>query len=141
MDNEMIQKAMSAGSPEELLKMALDAGMTGFTEENARAYYSLMHQSGEITDEELENAAGGCKSNKRRVVTLGYICPVNYGGWKCKDCLAPNNVCKCWLQPPELSRKFHASIFAWCADTCSTCAWCSYESGIWYCNNPEANEL
>ena len=140
MNEELLAKAKAAGSPEELIELAKANGKE-MTAEQAASIFNSLKGSGEISDDELEYAAGGCKSNKRRVVTLGYICPVNYGGWKCKDCLAPNNVCQCWLQPPDLSRKFHASIFAWCADTCSTCAWCSYESGVWYCNNPEAKEL
>ena len=60
MNEELLAKAKAAGSPEELLKLAHENGMSYFTEENANAYFNVLHQSGEIADEELENAAGGC---------------------------------------------------------------------------------
>lgn len=141
-NNELLEQAKAAKSPEELLKIAKENGFEDFTEENAKAYYEAMHRSGELSDDELEQAAGGCKKKGRKVVTLGLICPGGLGTWRCKDCLAPNGACHCgWLEPPDLSRKFNASIFAWCADTCSTCAWCSYEGGMWYCNNSYVNNM
>lgn len=140
-DMQIIAKARAAKSPEELLKLAHENGMQEFTEENAKAYYETMHRSGELSDDELEDAAGGCKKNNRRIVTLGLICPGGVACWKCKDCLAPKNACHCgWFTPPDLSYTFNSSIFAWCADTCGTCAWCSYEGGMWYCNNAYVNK-
>ena len=61
MNEEILAKARAAKSPEELLKLAQDNGMSEFNEENAKAYFEVMHHSGELSDDELEQAAGGCK--------------------------------------------------------------------------------
>lgn len=141
MYNELIKKAKSASSTEELLKIAQENGMQEFTEENAKAYFEAMHKSGELSDDELESAAGGCKSNNRRVVTLGYVCPVRFL-WRCKRCLNPQEGCHCgWDLLPETCEAYRASMFPNTLYTCGTCGWCSYESGIWYCNNSEANKF
>lgn len=69
MNDAIFEKARAAKSPEELLKLAQDNGMTDFTEENAEAYFNTLHKSGEISDDELEGAVGGCKVNGKTVVT------------------------------------------------------------------------
>ena len=138
-NNELLEQAKAAQSPEELLKLAHENGMTDFTAENAIEYYAMMHRSGEISDDELENAAGGCKSHNRRIVTTGLICPGNME-WKCEKCLRPVGACGCgWLPVSSISRPFKSSIIPYCSETCGTCAWCSKESGVWYCNNAEVN--
>ncbi len=48
MNEEILAKAREAQSPEELLKLAHENGMTDFTAENAIEYYAMMHRSGEI---------------------------------------------------------------------------------------------
>ena len=61
-NEEMILKAREAKSPDELLKMAHGAGMTDFTDENARVYFNALNQSGEMSDEEIDAAGGGWPS-------------------------------------------------------------------------------
>lgn len=56
--NEMIEKAKSASSVEELMKLAAGEGVA-LTEEEAKQYFDFMHSSRLLTDEELENVAGG----------------------------------------------------------------------------------
>lgn len=55
---EMIEKAKSAKNAEELAKMAKDAGMELSAEEAEKAFAEL-HKSGELSDDELDNVAGG----------------------------------------------------------------------------------
>ena len=56
---ELIEKAKQAKSVEELLALAKENGME-ITEEQANAYYAqLSPKSGELSDEELDNVAGG----------------------------------------------------------------------------------
>ena len=58
MDQEIIAKAREAKSAEELLAMAKenDIELTG---EQAKEYYDRLHASGELSDDELDNVAGG----------------------------------------------------------------------------------
>ena len=56
---ELIEKAKSAKTPEELLALAKENGVE-LTEESAKAYLDLLHpKTGELSDSELDNVAGG----------------------------------------------------------------------------------
>ncbi|MGN1103610.1 MAG: Nif11-like leader peptide family RiPP precursor [Candidatus Coproplasma sp.] len=57
--NELLEKAKTAKSAEELLEMAKAEGVELSEEEAAKAYADL-HKSGELSDDELDNVAGGC---------------------------------------------------------------------------------
>lgn len=56
--NEMIEKAKTAKSAEELLAMA-KAENVELTEEQAEKAFAELHKTGEISDEELDNVSGG----------------------------------------------------------------------------------
>ena len=108
MSEEILAKARKARSPDELFKMVKDSGFDGFTEENARGYFDLLHQSGEIADEVLESAVGGCGGSKRKYAAWWPQVDCNptqrgckagpitmndsafdiwgYTYWKCKEC-------------------------------------------------------
>ena len=60
--NEMIEKAKKAKSAEELLAMA-KAENIELTEEQAAQAFAKMNKNGELSDEELDNVAGGCGGN------------------------------------------------------------------------------
>ena len=62
---EQIKKAKTAKTPEELLKMAEENGIE-LTLEQAKGYYAMLNPtSGALSDEELENVAGGgCEDRK-----------------------------------------------------------------------------
>ena len=59
---EMLEKAKAARSAEELRALAKENDVE-LSEEEAAAYFSRLHSSGELSDEELDNVAGGggCK--------------------------------------------------------------------------------
>lgn len=57
--NEMIEKAKTAKSAEELLELA-KAENINFTPEQADKVYAELHKTGELSDDELDNVAGGC---------------------------------------------------------------------------------
>ena len=57
--DEMLEKAKTAKSAEELLAMAKAENIEMTAEEAAKAYAEL-HKTGELSDEELDNVAGGC---------------------------------------------------------------------------------
>ena len=69
MSEEILAKAKAAKSPEELLKVFRESGIEDFSEESAKMYFDFMHKSGEVSDEEIANAIGGCKVNGKTVVT------------------------------------------------------------------------
>ena len=70
MNNELIAKAKEAKSPEELMALAKENSME-LTEESAKAYFHQLNpKTGELSDDELDNVAGGgCQSNNGRLNT------------------------------------------------------------------------
>ena len=57
---ELIEKAKTAKSAEELLAMA-KAEKVELTEEEAAKAFAELNKTGELSDEELDNVSGGCK--------------------------------------------------------------------------------
>ena len=122
-NKELFAKAKAAETPEALLTLAKENGME-MTEESAEAYYNLLHpQNGEVSDDELDNVAGGgCHNGGKLVVSVMHYCDE----WRCKDdgsqcdidgILVNCNTCRV-------------------AAYCFSCKYCSYEKGLWLCNNP-----
>ena len=56
---ELLEKAKTAKSEEELLAMA-KAEKVELTEEEAAKAFAELHKMGELSDAELDNVAGGC---------------------------------------------------------------------------------
>ncbi len=141
MNNELLNKAKEAKTPEELLKIAQENGMTDFSEENAKVYFDLVNRSGELSDTELENAAGGCKKDGKRVVTLGLECPGYYSNnnnahlWLCKKCKKPDFQCSCYGDISPNAFQFNRK------NQCETCEHCKYVKGLWLCCNDKCNTI
>ena len=123
MNTELIAKAKEAKSPEELMALAKENGME-LTEEAASTYFNQLNpKMGELADDELDNiAGGGCHNGGRLVVSVMHYCDE----WRCKDdgsqcdidgVLVNCNTCKV-------------------AAYCFSCKYCTYEKGLWLCNNP-----
>ena len=123
LNKELLAKAKNAKTPEELIALANENGME-MTEESAEAYYNLLHpQNGEVSDDELDNVAGGgCHNGGKLVVSVMHYCDE----WRCKDdgsqcdidgILVNCNTCRV-------------------AAYCFSCKYCTYEKGLWLCNNP-----
>ena len=55
---EMIEKAKSAKTAEELVEMAKSEGVE-LTDEEAKKTFAELHKTGELADEELDNVSGG----------------------------------------------------------------------------------
>ena len=60
---ELIEKAKTAKSAEELLELA-KAENINFTAEEAAKAFAELNKTGELSDEELDNVAGGCGKEK-----------------------------------------------------------------------------
>ena len=78
-NQELLEKAKQTKSAGELLALAKENGME-MTEEQANVYFAQLHPtSGELSDEELDNVAGGGCSvkvggHKYTVVSSGVSC-------------------------------------------------------------------
>ena len=85
--NEIIEKVKTAKSAEELLAMA-KAENIELTEEEAAKVFEELNKSGELSDEELDNAAGGgCGDSNKSGDTPKY----SVGQRGC-TCVGPNKV-------------------------------------------------
>ena len=121
---ELFEQAKGAKSAEELVSLAKENGME-LTEEEAAAYFAQLNKSGELSDEELDNVAGGgChKKDGRLVVTVWYSC----NDFTCKKCGRKNT-----------GDHFHIidGYRTNYMQQCQFCKYMSYESGLWLCNKP-----
>ena len=121
---ELFEQAKGAKSAEELVSLAKENGME-LTEEEAAAYFAQLNKSGELSDEELDNVAGGGCHNKdgRLVVTVWYSC----NDFTCKKCGRKNT-----------GDHFHIidGYRTNYMQQCQFCKYMSYESGLWLCNKP-----
>ena len=85
--DEMLEKAKTANTAEELLAMA-KAENIDMTEEQAAKAFAELNKAGELSDEELENAAGGgCGDSNKSGDTPKY----SVGQRGC-TCVGPNKV-------------------------------------------------
>ena len=123
LNKELLAKAKNAKTPEELIALANENGME-MTEESAEAYYNLLHpQNGEVSDDELDNVAGGgCHNGGKLVVSVMHYCDE----WRCKD-----DGSQCDIDGIMVN----CNTCRVAAD-CFSCKYCSYEKGLWLCNNP-----
>ena len=121
---ELLEQAKEVKSAEELMSLAKENGME-LTKEEAEAYFAQLNKSGELSDEELDNVAGGGCHNKdgRLVVTVWYNC----SDFTCKKCGRKNT-----------GDHFHIidGYRTNYMQQCQFCKYISYEGGLWLCNKP-----
>ena len=125
-NEELLAKAKEAKTPEELTALAKENSVE-LTEEEARAYFEQLHpKTGELSDDELDNVAGGACHAKdgRLVVACTHLC----NNYRCRSCGG------------KVGRGQHNSNRCVRCDgmaRCATCSLCTYEKGLWLCNHPE----
>lgn len=76
LSEELIAKAKGTKTPEELAALAKESSID-LTEEEAKAYFEQLHpKTGELSDDELDNVAGGGCHTKGGylLTTAGYRC-------------------------------------------------------------------
>ena len=86
---ELIEKVKAAKSPEELLALARENGIANFTGTDAQACFRQKPQTGELSDDELEQAAGG-RSGGQKIINPLHSC----SKWAGCD-LGPKVCCTC----------------------------------------------
>ncbi len=90
-NKELIAKAKECKTAQELLNLAEENGIE-INEEQANSLFAQLNKTGEISEEELENTAGGkcdvfhpqCPKCKQRNLTLIHKGSVEYN--HCKTC-------------------------------------------------------
>lgn len=124
---ELIEKARHASSPEELLALA-KVNEIELSEDEAKGYFEQFNKTGELSDEELDNVAGGgCYNGDRLVVSALNRCEK----WVCKHCgkgyvRDQTHSCSAYKNNPTCFK-----------GKCCDCKNCTYEKGLWLCNHPE----
>ncbi len=120
LNEELLKKAAKAKSAEELRSLAMENGME-LTDAEAAGYFAEIHKEGELSDEELDGVAGGgChRKDGRLVVTVMHNCDL----FTCKQC-------------GKTGVHWHSSSRSNQYPRCDDCKYCTYESGLWLCNNP-----
>ena len=75
MNQELLKKARAAKTPEEIKDIMVSNGIEGFSDETAKKYFDYLNRgSGELSDDELEQAAGGCNTYGHPTVTCDKKC-------------------------------------------------------------------
>lgn len=131
---ELILKAKTAKSEEELLALAKENGME-LSEESVRAYFEQMHKTGELADDELDNVAGGwCYNHGKPVVTV----EEHHDCFECKDCEAKGKDGGFRaVAPMQYAHFCHDLSPSLTRNVCDNCKYIIYERGLWLCNNPK----
>ncbi len=118
MNQELIEKAKIAKSPEEIMKIAEENDIY-MVKEEAESIYKQLHTSGEMSDEELAGAAGGCKgAGGRTIVTSG--CKCFTGKFDAIDLADAGYLGTCWY------------LFSK-GEACGRCKHLEFKNGIGYC--------
>lgn len=137
-NNKMIENAKEAKSVEELLKLAKENGIPMDCEDAKKLFERLHPRQGELSDDELDNVAGGgCgQSNDVKPVNMSDSCP----HYQCDDCMGGLGSHKdyCWYA--EKSKV--VCDMNWAAMFINTCASCVYyvdsNDGTYYgCSCPD----
>ena len=124
LNHELLAKAKAAKSPEELLALAKENNVE-LTDEEAKAYFDQLHpQTGELSDDELDNVAGGaCYARiDETVVSAGQRCKHYF----CRYCGGKG----LHRRPGGFCAKCGTSA------NCETCQYCTHVGGVWRCNDP-----
>ena len=131
-NEELILKAKEAKSAEELIAIAKENGME-MTEESAKAYYEQIHKTGELSDDELDNVAGGwCYHDGNRVVTPLSWCP----DWICDECgssyeWVEQDATGCMLPKCKTPEKHSGKVVY--SPYCCNCKYYRYDDALCLC--------
>lgn len=127
---ELIEKAKTAASAEELRKVAADSGWE-MNEEEANAYFAQLHNTGEVEDDELSDVSGGGCYNKGRLVVTNLHC---CDKWVCEKCGTSR-----WSWRSDLEggkEKVHSCYGSDWNISCGTCKYMIY-NGLQLCDHPD----
>lgn len=130
---ELIEKARTAKTAEELQVLAKEYEVE-MTAESAAAYFAQLHPvTGELSDNELDNVSGGgCYSDNRLVVTVG----TQKTCFVCKTCGTTHGSDNTTHDIYGYMHFCYSTSKYATINCCNECKYCTYEKGLWLCNNP-----
>lgn len=133
----MMEKAQGAKTPEELLVLAKEADIQ-MSPQEAEETFALLNKKGELSDEELDNVAGGgCDTTvdgkTYTVVSSGLDCftgqyEANYERNRVDGVIAGPLYAQ-----DNYSLRFTWKDFAY-PGQCGMCRWLSFKAGTGYCS-------
>lgn len=128
---ELFEKAKQAKSAEELLALAKENSLE-LTEDEAKEHFEQLNESGELSDEELENVSGGGCYYKdgRLIVTVDNYCSDSF--WRCKRCHGRPY----FRQGRRGAHTCYDYAKGFDHLNCNNCQFMVYEHGLWLCDNP-----
>ncbi len=138
MNEELIAKARSAKSAEDLLALAKENGME-LDEDSARAYFEQLNKSGELSDDELDNVSGGgCQTKvggEKHTVVTNYCKCFMGGRWEYfADDKIPIGIHGDVMYIPKPGAENRGMIWGGVADgCCGSCIHLGFKSGLGYC--------
>lgn len=134
---DMMEKAQGAKTPEELLVLAKEADIQ-MSPQEAEETFALLNKKGELSDEELDNVAGGgCDTTvdgkTYTVVSSGLDCftgqyEANYERNRVDGVIAGPLYAQ-----DNYSLRFTWKDFAY-PGQCGMCRWLSFKAGTGYCS-------
>ena len=129
-NEEALAKAKQAKSVEELLTLAKESDVEMTAEQAQEIFARLNQKSGELSDDELDNVAGGGCYNYN---VAGNVAKNSCDLWVCMTCGGTETF-------KRMSRRAGGTfeICANCGSTqlCSTCKYCFIQSNTPFCTNP-----
>ncbi len=85
-NKELLGRARQAKSPEDLLAMAKENDYP-LDADGAKALFERLGNSGEVSDDELDNVSGGgCGDSFHTCPRCDYPLEKIEGGWRCRAC-------------------------------------------------------
>lgn len=136
MNEELIMKARTAKSPEELMALAKENGIE-LDEDGARSYFEQLNKSGELSDEELDNVSGGgchIKVGRKKYTVVTNHCRCLFGyGTEWENWLYVGRDGRKYLEKGAVQRP--DSFWYWGVPDgcCGTCLHLMFAGGIGYC--------
>ena len=138
----MIEKLKGAKAPEELLDMLKEAEIEISVEEAKMYFDHLNGESGELSDDELDNVSGGgCKrASGKTTVTNGCKC---FNGHYENNCFwsgmcyegGTKHYCESYYREDNSQlRSLWRMFCSEKAQVCGTCRWLSFEGCIGVCD-------
>jgi len=130
-NEEILAKAKKLKSVEELLTLAKENNIPLTREQAQDIYVQLNQKSGELSDDELDNVAGGgCYNGEGQlIVTAMYGSSCDF--WKCINCGSTETT-------TTIDGRDTVTVCKGCGtnDTCPGCSYCVSQGGLVLCSHP-----
>lgn len=132
---EIIEKAKSAKTVEELIELAKTSAIE-LTEEEAKIYFETVNPAmGEISDDELDNVSGGgCRTKSGRTIVTNH-CKCFTGMWEDNLITSPDDYIRTTSRYYVNDNEFLRDVwYVNKSNRCGSCKWLAFEGGTGVCS-------